>query len=318
MIRSAASTTLEEAAAGSGVTLRAARRALAETIARGVCHQTARAAAKLGVDARTVAVAHSKAPPPLTRVVELDRSPTVRVSAGGVAGWGARTSLEARRVARRHLARAAVSENAAVRREVADRADCPQAIVVALASDQDAYVRSSAALHPAASLAEINLFAGDPDWRARWGAAANPRCPPELLERLASDMSPNVCAAVASNPASSPELLQQLRTETQWPVPVSLAGNPNTATEILAELADRDTITQSAVASNPSTDRDTLWHLARSHDIDVRRGVALNPLCPPDILQKLVSDNDYRVVETAGAHPSYDGPIPYSPRYDEP
>ena len=165
---------------------------------------------------------------------------------------------------------------------------------------------------------EINLFAGDPVWRARWGAAANPRCPPELLERLASDMSPNVCAAVASNPASSPELLQQLRTETQWPVPVSLAGNPNTATEILAELADRDTITQSAVASNPSTDRDTLWHLARSHDIDVRRGVALNPLCPPDILQKLVSDNDYRVVETAGAHPSYDGPIPYSPRYDEP
>ena len=116
VIRSAASATIEEAAAGSGMTLRAARRALSETIPRGVCHQTARAAAKLGVDARTVAVAHSKAPPPLSRVVELDRSPTVRVAAGGVAGWGARTSLEARLVARRYLARSAVSENAAVRR----------------------------------------------------------------------------------------------------------------------------------------------------------------------------------------------------------
>ena len=193
--------------------------------------------------------------------MELDRSPTVRVAAGGVAGWGARTSLEARRIARRYLARAAASTDAAVRREVADRADCPQAILAARASDPDHYVRSSAARHPAASLTEINLVAGDPAPQARYGAAANPRCPPELLERLGSDTTPNVRAAVASNPASPPELLQRLRTETQWPVPVSLAGNPNTAAEILAELADRDTNTQIAVASNPSTDRDTLWHL---------------------------------------------------------
>ena len=153
----------------------------------------------------------------------------------------------------------------------------PAAFLRRLAAADDVLVRAEAARHrdlPAATL--IAAANRDPKAAVRAAAVDNPSWPPPMLDAAAQDDSDLVRSSVAAK-----------------------TRDPNQ----LWRLADDQPDVRAAVAANPASLPDLIWHLATDHDPDVRAAAGRNPSCPLEALQHLAGDS-FTPREAAAANPN--------------
>jgi FAD:protein FMN transferase len=142
------------------------------------------------------------------------------------------------------------------------RQDQTQSLLAALAGDEDARSRITAAGHPQCSPKLLNALATDPDVRVRIAVAGNPQASAALLRRLAVDPELAVRAKVAAHPRAEDDLLRRLAQDVG--TRAAVAGNAGAAPDLLAQLADdEDPRVRDAVARNPATRFETLRELSR-------------------------------------------------------
>lgn len=94
--------------------------------------------------------------------------------------------------------------------------------------------------------------------------AANPAAPPGVLETLAGCLLPVVQVEVARNPSAAPECIARLLRSDDAFVAAAAASNPSISGEVLREWL--------------GSGRRAPW---------VRNRIALNPACPPDLVEEL-------------------------------
>ena len=187
---------IDAAAAAAGVSRRHMLQALDATVGRGVCAETAAAAAAAGrVGSRTVALSHRACPPSAARRAGGDISVAVRRAGVGVAGWTARSSDH--RGAPRPVV-AAVAATDPVRDPVETINGAQVAWLAHLAGRAHLDTRTAVAGHAQCPSMLLEVLAGDTQWAVRKAVAANPACPQGLLGRFAAG-SPSMRQAAARN-----------------------------------------------------------------------------------------------------------------------
>ena len=141
----------------------------------------------------------------------------------------------------------------------------PAAFLRRLAAADDVLVRAEAASHrdlPAATL--IAVANRDPKGVVRAAAIDNPSWPSSMLAIAAQYDSDLVRASVAAK-----------------------TRDPNQLWRLVGDKQD----VRAAVAANPASLPDLIWHLATDQDPDVRTAAGRNPSCPPEALRHLAGDS---------------------------
>ena len=303
----APSLTLSEAAAAAGVPIRPE---LAGLTPRGVCDAAAAAAASNRSDDIAAAVFRHRACPPWTH-----RSATVPNSASSTSAWrcrGVRDVAADGRLLRRCAAEGASDH---LRHLAAVNPTCPPAVIEALAHDSDYRIQGSAAANPACPpgvvMGVLGLATRGDEMLmsdlACSNAAANPNCPDAALRRAATATNnAYLRIGAASNPNSDPAVVSVLAGDSNDLVREAVADNPNCGPEVLSRLAS-DSAADVAVAAlmNPSCPEQTLRQACGDNfDGEHRRGVATNPACPPDLIERLVEDPERVVACCVVANPA--------------
>jgi hypothetical protein len=173
--------------------------------------------------------------------------------------------------------------------------------------------------------------AADPDWKVRSALLDNHTTPDHLLERVTELPPPfDDLRPLADRHARASELMALTRHQ-QPEVRLACARHPNALAAALAELAaDRSADVRSLAAQHPNLDYDDHERLVRagsSTDLTVladpdpeldptaldrlarsghwaRQLAVRHPATAPDTLARLLCDNDGKLREWAGAHPS--------------
>ena len=247
------------------------------------------------------------------------------------------------------IAAAAVSPEASIRCAAAVNEACPQQILERLAEDRSSSVVAAVCVNPAASPATLERVAdcGNLDTLRAvadstksttellgWivsphGAdtflakelAATPNCPPELLRKFARSPHPQLCVAAASNPAIDPETLTDMVDDPSW-VPDHEHDNDGLyftdhddneyVDDVESLWHDPDSWhdenyvkLKHEAASNPVCQPELLTRLATDNDTETRLAAARNLSCPPATLQTLAGDSDTRIMTTAAANPRH-------------
>ena len=191
---------------------------------------------------------------------------TAGVAVSGTSGWAARGS-------------AVSTPGAELWKLLSDTLNpaAPAAFLRRLAAADDVLVRAEAARHrdlPAATL--IAAANRDPKAAVRAAAIDNPSWPSSMLAAAAQDDSDLVRASVAAK-----------------------TRDPNQLWRLVGDKQD----VRAAVAANPASLPDLIWHLAIDQDPDVRASAGRNPSCPPEALQHLAGDS-FTPREAATANPN--------------
>lgn len=166
-------------------------------------------------------------------------------------------------------------ESPLVRAALACNRATPEILLARLGSDAVPQVRAGAAGNPRTPIGLLETLAGDVDPIVRQGAGGNVALPPKTLRRLAGDEDESVCAAVAGNPRCPADMLQELG----HVLPQHVLGNPSAPARLLAA---------GAMASDP----------------ELRLKVARNRATSAEVLKKLASDPDDRVLAALLEHKS--------------
>ena len=139
---------------------------------------------------------------------------------------------------------------------LASSAGTPSEVLVKLAGDNSADIRSLVASNASTPPEAFAQLAQDRDQEIRRRVASNPRTPPEVRAQLAQDQDQEVRYLVAMNASTPPEALAQLAQDQDQEIRCRVAMNASTPPEVLAQLAqDPDKEVRLAVTRN----RNTSW-----------------------------------------------------------
>ena len=123
--------------------------------------------------------------------------------------------------------------------------------------------------------------------------------PPEFLIRMSYDSDSEVREAVAGNPETDSATFQRLARDKVADVREAVAGNVACPPDVLRFLSsDPASKVAWTVAKNPATPQDVLRALIY-YGLGMRANVAANTACPPDLLLRLLDDEDEMVVMSA-------------------
>lgn len=171
---------------------------------------------------------------------------------------------------RTHIMALGASRNVLVRTNVAARADCPLGLMVTLAHDYHADVRSAVARNPTAQRTVMAYLAADRTPSVVLALLENPSLPADILEELAFHKKAAVRAAAAhrldaglapvveAEDAHTPELAEHVRPMSAGGEPAPEAGTqpapgPETGIEPEAAAAPQPTNVVDLVTGEPIT-----------------------------------------------------------------
>lgn len=219
----------------------------------------------------------------------------------------------------------AASADPGIRATIARREDCPPAVLEGLAADEAAVV--DVAANPSSPPALLLRLATSENARVRYQVASNRSSTSEVFAALADDAEASVVWRVAGSPLTPAGVLSGLERSPHPFVPRFLGGNRSTPSEMLGRLAaSEDFAVLWAVAANPSTPAAVLDPLVTHPDYGVRWSVAGNPSLAdasalvgdeevavrlrlaarpdPQILTLLSTDADPYVLDTVALNPA--------------
>ena len=217
-----------------------------------------------------------------------------------------------------------------VRQAVAQSHGATLETLQALSGDHDYDVRAAVALNAGVTAAMLEMFSRDAHPLVRSAVALNGRSSLALLERLAGDAESDVRQAVAVSTVAS-AILELLCSDSQDGVRRAVALNLFCSASLLERLsADTDSEVRRAVADHPRTTRacgigifgaDFAWQdlyqrVKSAGDVlepelrflaglnEFALGLALaHPHCPPDVLERLGSFEDWQWRQRVAQHP---------------
>jgi hypothetical protein len=175
----------------------------------------------------------------------------------------------------------------------ADPASEPRALWrLALLSRDPAVLRALAANPSAPPLLLRFLGRLGARWDVLVAVAGNPRTPPWMRSHLASSPEWAVAAAVAANPATAPRALRRLVSRRDPRIGLAAAANPALASELAEALLQSPSVyVRGVAAANPAAPPEALRRLAAgmSEQAWVLRAIAVNPSCPDDLSDQLLT-----------------------------
>ncbi|MEU9101017.1 hypothetical protein [Streptomyces sp. NPDC048361] len=217
-----------------------------------------------------------------------------------------------------------------VRADLAENPAVGEQVLRTLAADRDGDVRRCVARNPSVPLHVLSDLAG----AMRKGAVPLPRiaaATPAETERLAQSPLPAVRLLVARRRDLPAEIRDAFATDPDASVVAAVAAHPGLSEGHLAAMLGRHGARVAAqVAANPDVTSDLLDDLARHRpparkalraiaehrrakaaallvclsDERARRTAAGHPALVPAVLTRLLTDDDWQVVEAAAANPS--------------
>ncbi|WP_324605287.1 hypothetical protein [Streptomyces sp. NRRL F-2664] len=159
--------------------------------------------------------------------------------------------------------------------------------------------------NPATPPAAVAAFADHPSEPLRWAVARHPGLPAHVRTRLAEDPAPGVRAALAGNPGTGAAICRRLAADPDPEVRRALAHHPRVPFDVLARLV---LTTRTRTGPDPlprisSATPDELAEAAASARGQVRMLVAQRRDLPPDVRNRLASDEDASVAKAVAPHP---------------
>jgi len=131
---------------------------------------------------------------------------------------------------------------------------------------------------------------------ARCDVAQDPETPARILGKLADDSDRFVRSSVAENPKTPEKALSNLARDPVDEVRWNVAQNPKTPPAVLSELAnDRDPDIRCEVAKHSALPPGLLAEFVNDEDVRVRTGIAQNPNTPADVLTQLAKNSELEV-----------------------
>ncbi|MGW2378153.1 variant leucine-rich repeat-containing protein [Kitasatospora sp. NPDC001683] len=203
-----------------------------------------------------------------------------------IVDYGRRTGPRLREDLPEHLLRTlAASPASDVRVAVLAHPGTPSDLVDQMLDDPVSDVRRSA-VGRTSDIAALRSAARD-EWDIRAAVASNPNTPADLLEELARDPDQQVRVFVILNPAVPPKLVNAAALSRQDHVRWWALYRTTNRKLMRAAAMSASTENRSWLAGNPNLPLDVLTALAEDPSRGVRRKVAANPACPPELRQRL-------------------------------
>ena len=186
-----------------------------------------------------------------------------------------------------------------VRRRLACNPRTPGPMLEALAKDGDSDVRKYVAENPGSSSSALYTLSTDSRASVRMAVAKSPACPASVLDALIEDADLEVLKAVAQSRFAPAHVLEAMFQKGSSYLYYRLASNPVTPIHVLEELSRLDgpltTWIQVEVALHPSLPegrrRDLLEALSKRPSEGDRSSAAQNPAMPSSALETLSSDS---------------------------
>jgi adenylylsulfate kinase-like enzyme/TATA-box binding protein (TBP) (component of TFIID and TFIIIB) len=183
--------------------------------------------------------------------------------------------------------------------------ECPKDILTTLTTDKNSDSRYEAIINPNVSVAVLDKLAADEDHDIRWGIAKNPNTSASTLERLILDESRYVRRDAASHPNLPTDTLEHLATNQDSEMRLGAAQNPNMPVSELVKMAgEKDISIKVSAISNPNLPTNVLEKLATSQNITIRVGTSDNPKTDPATLEKFIADENAVVRRNAAKNPN--------------
>lgn len=216
------------------------------------------------------------------------------------------------------LALLAEDEDGGVRFYVATNTYTPLGVLLGLAFDPLAPVRSGVALSlrydPLASkevretTENIALhLAQDTQPLVRLGLASNTELPDAVFAALSLDPDPVIRQKLAENIRLPQTVLRTLAQDSSALVQVQALKHRNAPWDTLIEMSeDPSPELRLAICQNPNTPLQVLEGLVGDADSRIRQAVAQHPSASLDMLEKMVKDKDVGVVIAVAQHPRAD------------
>ncbi|MFF1401371.1 hypothetical protein ACFVZD_47815 [Streptomyces sp. NPDC058287] len=227
-------------------------------------------------------------------------------------------------------ARLASDPTPGIRADLAENPAIDDALIRTLSDDRDPDVRRRLAHHPrvpldvlthlarttrtgatllpriaASSPAEVEELAKSPDPAARMLVAQRRDLPPETRNRLVDDPDTKVVKALAPHPGLTETQLRAMVHRHGVSVLAKVATNPDAPPALLEDLVRHEPPVQKVFREvarhRRATDSALLVCLA---DKRARPIAAGHPALPPPVIEDLLTDADWQVVEAAAANPS--------------
>jgi len=129
-------------------------------------------------------------------------------------------------------------------------------------------------------------------WDVKLAVAANPHCTGRVLAMLSFSRHWGVVAAVAANSSASPQLIGRLARRRDARIPMAAAANPALGSDVVAALlASPSVYVRGIAAAHQAAPADALRRLAdgMNQPAWVLRAVAINPSCPSDLSDQLLT-----------------------------
>ncbi|MET8405713.1 hypothetical protein [Streptomyces sp900116325] len=227
-------------------------------------------------------------------------------------------------------ARLAVDSNPGVRADLAENPAIDEALIRVLATDRDHEVRRRLAHNPlvaldllthlasatrvgatllprmaSASPDEVERLAESPNPAARMLIAQRRDLPPAVRDALAADSDTNVVKSIAAHPGLSEGQLRTMLDRHGVRVVAKVAANPDATAALLEDLARHEPSVQKAfreIARHRNAS--ALALLACLADAQARPIAASHAALPPPVIEELLTDAHWQVVEAAAANPS--------------
>ncbi|MCQ4205951.1 hypothetical protein [Streptomyces longispororuber] len=227
-------------------------------------------------------------------------------------------------------ARLAADPTPGVRADLAENPAVDDTLIRALAGDRDSEVRRALAHHPhvpldvlvdltrttrtgptllpriaTASPTEVEELARSPHPALRMLLAQRRDLPPGIRDALAADPDAKVVTSVAAHPGLSEAQLRAMVGRHGVRVVARVAANPDASPALLEDLARHDPPVRKAlraVARHPNATGSALRDCLP--DEQARPLAAGHPALPPHLIEELLTDADWQVVEAAAANPS--------------
>ncbi|MFF4974765.1 hypothetical protein [Streptomyces sp. NPDC001083] len=231
---------------------------------------------------------------------------------------------------RQICARLASDTGPGVRADLAENPALDDDLIRLLARDRDPEVRRRLAHHPrvpldvlthvartartgavllpriaAASSTEVEELATSPDPVARVLVARRRDLPPDIRDRLADDADAKVVKALAPHPGLTDAQLRAMADRHGVSVLAGVAANPDVSPALLEDLVRHEPavrkVFREVARHRRATDTALLVCLTDGRARPVAAG---HPALPVPVIEELLADADWRVVEAAAANPS--------------
>ncbi|MGW2474381.1 hypothetical protein [Streptomyces sp. NPDC001665] len=227
-------------------------------------------------------------------------------------------------------ARLAADSNPGVRGDLAENPATDEALMRVLATDHDHEVRRRLAHNPLvpfdvlahlagatkigatslprialASPDEVERLAESPNPAVRMLVAQRRDLPPPVRDALAADSDAKVLKSIAPHPGLSEDQLRTMLDRHGARVAAKVAASPDATPALLEDVARHDPSVRKAfreIARHRNASAPAL--LACLADAQARRIAASHAALPPPIIEELLTDADWQVVEAAAANPS--------------